>query len=177
MAPVRQGYTLTELLVVVVIVFVAVGGLLLVLSESGRNTWLTTQAQGDSQTEAQRVIDRISADARNASRAQVTCAAAAPQLRINLDTNGDGVVDQIQYAVAGGGGTGTLTRTVVGIPPAITLASRLVVFSCSPIGANPAGGFLTIQVTSRGVAQIRAGATGGRPYDQALTASVFIQLP
>lgn len=174
MAPVRQGYTLTELLVVVLIVFVGMGGLVLVLSEAGRNTWLTTQAQGDSQTESQRVLDRISEDVRNAFRSQVRCAAAAPQLQIGVD----GAANEIEYTFAGGGGTGTLQRRV-GVGAPITLASRLldapVGFSCSPIGANPAGGFLTIQVTSRGVARITA--AGARNYDQALTASVFIQLP
>ncbi|MEK7878371.1 MAG: prepilin-type N-terminal cleavage/methylation domain-containing protein [candidate division NC10 bacterium] len=171
MGRVRCGYTLVELLMVVVIMFVAVGGLVLVLNEAGRNTWLTTQAQGDSQTEAQRVIDRISEDVRNASRAQVRCAAAAPQLQIGLD----GAPTEIEYTFAGGGGTGTLGRSVGVGGASITLASRLMVFTCSPIGANPAGGFLTIQVTSRGVARITA--AGARNYDQALTASVFIQLP
>jgi prepilin-type N-terminal cleavage/methylation domain-containing protein len=172
-----RGYTLVELLVVVAIVFIAAGGLLFVLSEAGRNTSLTTQAQVESQTEAQRVIDRISEDLRGASRAQVTCATAAPQVRAGVDVDGDGDVDAnddiIEYTFTGGGGTGTLDRTVDGVNP-IRVASRLVAFSCSPIGANPAGGFLTIQVTSRGVALIRS---PGRNYDQALTASVFIQLP
>lgn len=174
MAPVRQGYTLTELLVVVVIVFVAVGGLLLVLNEAGRNTWLTTQAQVDSQTEAQRVLDRISEDVRNVSRAQVTCAAAAPQLQIGVD----GAANEIEYTFAGGGGTGTLGRSVGVGGTSITLASRLLDapagFSCSPIGVQT-GGVLRVQVTSRGVARITA--AGARNYDQALTASVFIQLP
>jgi len=173
MGRVRCGYTLVELLVVVLIVFVAVGGLLLVLSEAGRNTWLTTQAQVDSQTEAQRVLDRISQDVRNASRAQVRCNAAAPQLEIGPNGN----PAEIEYRCTGctvGGGTGTLDRTVGGINP-VRLGSRLGAFICSPIGANPAGGFLTVQVTSRGVARITA--AGARNYDQALTASVFIQLP
>lgn len=165
----RRGYTLIELLVVVVIVFVAVGGLVLVLNEAGRNTWLTTQAQVDSQTEAQRVLDRISEDVRNVSRAQVRCAAAAPQLQIGLP---DGAPTEIEYAYAGGGGTGTLDRTVGGINP-VRLGSRLVAFSCTPLGIST--GVLTIQVTSRGVARVTA--AGARNYDQALTASIFIQLP
>ena len=160
------GFTLAELLIVVVPMLIAFGGMTLVLEQSGRNAWLTADAQLDSGTDAQRALDRISEDLRGMSASSVQCTAGGTRLQM-------GSGPPVTYQFAGTGiyaGTGRLTRTVgtgMGAPQQ-TISSRLVTFSCTPPDANRV---ITLRVTSRGR------TVQGRTVDRALNTRVWVQIP
>jgi type II secretory pathway component PulJ len=155
-----QGLTLVEVLVVSLI-FAVIIGVVFLIAESGRNTWLMTDAQLESQTDAQRALDRMAADLRGAQISQVRCLdGGAGPLEIGLDET----ANEIEYtydAVAD-----TLTRTVGNINP-IVVGSKLTAFSC----AGPTNQVVTLTVTSQG------GQATARQVPQTLSTTVWIQLP
>ena len=67
-----RGLTLTELLCVSLILML-VGGVALVLAQTGGQIWLRTDAQLTSLTQVQRAINLLSKDLREARRAGLTC--------------------------------------------------------------------------------------------------------
>ncbi len=162
------GFTLTELLIVVVPLLIAFGGMALVLEQSGRNAWLLADAQLDSETDAQRVVDRISEDLRAMPASTVQCTAST-QLRMGTGPS----PITYQFTAIGTGsyaGTGTLTRTVgTGMSATQqTISPRLTLFSCTPLDANRV---VTLQVTSRGR------TVQGRTVDRTLATRVWVQIP
>ena len=160
----RRAVTLVELMVVMVVVLGAVFGLVYVLSEAGRTTWLFTDAQMESSTDAQRALDRMAEDLRVAQAAQVRClnAGAGP-----LEMGQDETAAEIVYVFDAA--TGSLLRTQATANPAVvTVGSKLTAFTCTDPDANQV---VTLTVTSRG------GLPNGRTDSQTLRTNVWIQLP
>lgn len=153
----QGGYTLTEILIVAVVMSAVFGMGMYGVMEAGRNAWLTGDAQWDSEIEAQRVVDRISEDLRAASAATVICGA-------DTLTIGTGAT-QVVYVYAPDADGGTLTRTQDGA--ATTVGSRLTGFAL-PSCVN---GVVQLQVTSRGT------TPGGRDFPQTINTFIWVQVP
>lgn len=154
----RGGFTLTEILVSVVIVLALLSGALIVITRAGRDAWLSTEAQLEAQTEAQRIVDRVTEDLLEAR--SVTCTATTLTI-----SPGPG---SIMYAFAPGigvGAPGTLTRQVGAAAPQV-MSTRLTLFIPTPCAA----GVVTLQVMAQSRAMI------DRPYTQRLRTRIWLQL-
>ena len=75
LAPHSGGFTFVELLIVGLVVVVVVNGMAWALASSGRMTWMRTDSKTASLIAAQRALDRVSEELRQASQATVTCTA------------------------------------------------------------------------------------------------------
>ncbi len=160
----RRGFTLVELMIVSVLIGLAAAGIL-VMTTSGQAAWLTTDAQLETMTAAQRALDRMSEDLRAASVASVN-ATPPNQCAANALSFLQGTT-RITYGFVAG--TGTLTRTVtpVGILPTTqTVGSGLTGFT-----AACAGGIATLNFT----AQSRG--SNGRLVNQTVTSQVWVKNP
>ena len=69
------GFTLVEMLIVGTVVLVLIGGSAQALSVTGRQVWLRTDSQIAGLTAAQRALDRMGEDLRQARQANLTCGA------------------------------------------------------------------------------------------------------
>lgn len=72
----QGGWSVVELITVLVIVLVVVAGMAAALTGTGLRIWGLSDAQLTSASNAQRALDRMSADLRRAQRASVRCPAA-----------------------------------------------------------------------------------------------------
>ena len=156
-----RGYTLAEMLVVVAVIGVVLGGILPVFTDSGQNVWLKDHAEWVGQTESQRVVDRLTEDLRTASAATVNCAGAPNTLQIGGGAN----LIQYGYTPPAGVGNGVLSRTQGGTT--VVLADHLANFTL-PVCAD---GLIRVQVTSQG----RAGR--GWTVPQTVSTSIWVQSP
>ena len=156
-----RGYMLAELLVVTVIIGLVLGGILIVVTDSGQNAWLKGHAEWVGQTESQRVVDRLTQDLGTASAATVNCAGAPNTLLIGGGAN----MIQYDYTPPAGVGNGVLSRTQGGTT--VVLADHLTNFTL-PMCVN---GLIRIQVTSQG----RAGR--GWTVPQTVSTSIWVQSP
>lgn len=159
-----QGFTLVELLVVGVVVFGLIGGITLVLAQSGNRIWGRTEAELTNMTNARTALSRIGQDVRLASQA---CFAVCGADALSLARKSDDVCDEAtRVTFTRDAGTRQLRRTPAG-QAAQVMAGGLTGFApiCQP------NGLIRIQVTVDGP----AGRSQAAPY--ALESQIFAQNP
>ncbi len=71
-----SGFTLIELIVVVTVVMLIVGGVLLSLTRTGTQIWSRSDSQIASATAAQQALNRVTEDLRRARRFGLNCSTA-----------------------------------------------------------------------------------------------------
>ena len=138
------GFTLVELIIVGSVVFILVGGISMVLAETGRQVWNRTDSRIVSLQGAQRALDRMSEDLREASRSTVVAGAncAADRLGFTIDRDGSGPIAPVAVLYTRAG-DGTLSRDQDGA--AQVVAARLTGFTPT-CGAN---GLIRLEVTAQ----------------------------
>ena len=82
---------MVELLIVASVVFVLVSGITLTLSQAGQQVWVRMDGALVSLSDAQRALDRVSEDLRQASQANLVCAAG----QLDFDLIGGGHITYI----------------------------------------------------------------------------------
>jgi hypothetical protein len=146
------------------------GGMSLVLAQSGKDVWQRSESEIVTISDAQRALDRMGEDLRAARQANMTCATAAGGVCITAPC--------LQFDLADGSGRityqlsviGQLLRTVDDGNPAV-VASGLTDFTPS----CQLNGLVKLEVTAE-ASQVHAGAThtySTRP----MTSNVFVQNP
>ena len=177
----RGLITITELFITAVILTL-LAGVLLVMGSAGQQVLMTSDAKLDSQSDAQRVINRISEDLRNttitslATAGHCAPAAVSPTPMFILDPiDPDGPLGplaapaQVRYVFtppAGQNTTGRLERTQGGVTTVVS--SRITAFTPT---CTPATGMVRLQVT----AQVRT--PRGRPLTQSLDTNIWVEVP
>jgi len=131
------AFTLVEVMVASVIASM-VGGAALLLAQTGRQVWGLTDARLASLTDAQRAIDRVSEDLRNACQATLASAEAQLAFRQAPDCEDEDPTITYRYAA------GRLTRQVDEEAP-VTVASGLSAFSAAHLG----NGLVRLRVTAQ----------------------------
>jgi hypothetical protein len=160
---------LVEFLVVAVVLII-VGLAAVILMETGRSSWVLTDTQLQTQTEAQRVMDRIGEDARKARASNVTCTGGGAGVQIIPEPEHGG---PITYAVTetlsppGLPDTNTLTRSQGGAE--VVIATRLVEFSC--VKASAEAQVIQLRVTAR------SRTPNQRLLDQTVTTDIWMEVP
>ena len=126
----NHGMSLVEVLAVSLIVAL-VGGVTLVLIQTGRRVWGSTEMKVTSLTQAQIALNRLTEDLRQACRATLSCAAG--QVVFKRAPTCDAADPQITYAY--NQAERTLTRQI-DANPAATVASAVETFApvCLPDG-------------------------------------------
>lgn len=154
-----RGWTLVEVLIVTVVVTV-IGGLGLVLSASGEQLWVLTDARMAAMTTGQSAVNRLSEALRTARRATLDC--AVPGALAFTQTDGTAVAFRCEGCTDAS--PGVLVQEVDAQPQVVAAGLADASFTCSPEGVVSLA--VTAQVTTmRGVAT------------QTLTAQVWVKNP
>ena len=161
----RRGFTLVELLVVIVLTTLFVW-MSYNLIETGKRAGTTMEAQVENQEEVQRVLSRITNELRVVPVSTVTCTGST----LTFDPEGANPPAQVIYTFTPNvgtypGETGTLVRTQGA--DQLTLSQRLTSFSCTA----PVQQVVMLQVTAR------TKTSQGRPLDHTVTTQVRISSP
>lgn len=161
------GYTLVEFLVVAVVLII-LGLAAVILMETGKSSWVLTDTQLQTQTEAQRVIDRVAEDAREATASNVTCTGGGAGVQV-IPVTGPPITYTLAATPSPPGlpDTNTLTRSQGGT--AVVMATRLVEFSC--VKASAESQVVQLQVTAR------SRTPNQRLVDQAVTTDIWMEVP
>ena len=154
------GFTFLELLIVGSVVFVLMGGIMLAFSRVGAQVWNRTEVRQVSLSDAQRALDRMSEDLRQASQTGLAC--AVDTLTLTPAVGGGG---QIQYSRAA---NGQLSRLQGGVT--VVVGSGLTAFTPTCSAAGNAG-LTRLALTAQ--------ATGpkGLVSAQTLSTHVWVQSP
>ena len=147
---------MVELLIVASVVFVLIGGITLTLSQAGKQVWVRTDGAFVSLSDAQRALDRVSEDLRQASQANLVCAAG----QLDFDLIGG---DHITYAL--NTNTGLLTRTDAAAPKVV--ADGIATFTPS---CQSGSGLVRLHVLAQKT-------TPSGTWNQPLDSQVFVQNP
>jgi hypothetical protein len=164
-----RGFTIVELLIVGGVVFILLGGMTLVLSESGRRLWIQSDAEIVTLSDAQRALMRINEDLRNARQANLSCTTAATATCTTPPC--------LEFDPAGGGGRLTYQRTAGG------LLTRSVGGATQTVGSGLSGFLPTCQANGLVKLLVAAqvtGTDGGVPYivsNRVLLSQVHVQNP
>lgn len=139
---VSAGFTIMEILIAGTVVFVLLGGVMLVLANVSRQIWTRTEPRLVALTDAQRALDRVSEDLRQACLSTVSCPAgqlvfrrsppACPGPPITYSLAGTNLTRQVGTAAPV-----TIATGMTGFAPAC--ASRLVNLSLTAQVTTPQG--------------------------------------
>lgn len=94
----RNGFTLVEVLIVGLVLSL-VGGAILVLAQTARQVWASTDARLATMTIAQQAINRLTEDLRKACASTVACPAGELQFKRSPDCDPDG--PPVTYSLVG----------------------------------------------------------------------------
>jgi hypothetical protein len=147
---------------VVGVLFIVIGGMALVLADTGRNVWARTDAQLATLTDAQRALDRLNEDLGRACQSTLNPAscAATDQLVFKLSPS-CATGSAITYMLTGS----NLTRQVGAAAP-VTVASGLTKFDVQ----NCSGGLVKVALTAQ------ANTVRG-PFSQTLESQIWVRNP
>jgi Tfp pilus assembly protein PilW len=175
----RGGLTLIELLAVALMTFFVLGGAILVLAEAGRGPLLQHGAQMDAQVTAQRAIDRVSAELRQAMGATADCSLPTQLSFVlpNQTVQADGTIlvdeanpRQIVYRFQGS----QLIRSQNGVddpsPVATNLATPGDGDACNGVFTACNGDVVTLCVTAQAPT-----TRGQQAMSQTLTSQVWLR--
>ena len=167
---VSEGFSLVELMVVGTVVFLLLGGVTLVLAQSGKQVWQQAESQIVTVSDAQRALDRMSEDLRNGRQANLACQTAAagacitpPCLAFDLADGGGRLTYQLSVI-------GQLLRTVnTGQPQVVASGLSRFTPSCR------LNGLVQLEVTAEVTYQ--QGETTYTLARRPMTSNVFVQNP
>ncbi len=117
----RPAFTLVEIMMASS-VLTLIGGAVVVLTQTGRNAWLLQDQRYTSLLNAQRVMNQLTIDLRQASAATVSC---SPNLAFSLDPDFGGTA--VSYAVDD---NNQLARMVAGAPQVVAAGVSAFTPSC-----------------------------------------------
>lgn len=167
----NKGFSFVELLIVGSIVFVLMGGVSLVLAQTGKNVWERAGSEIVTVADAQRALDRMTEDLRNGRQTNLSCPTAAagdctspPCLVFDLADGSDTLTYQLN-------GFEQITRTFESTGSPVVVAGGITDFTP------------TCQINSLVRLEVTAEATAsdGRSAEtlstRPLVSNVFVQNP